>query len=109
MTTAKLIAPKTSKAKKKTIHKPSKVISSCPHCKCQDLIRLEVDVLCANCDWMSAEAHVETGGMDNMYRAFADHFFDGQLPVHLESDPIIKELAPEEQQIEENLAVSISA
>ncbi len=105
----KMSAPKTVKTKKKVIHKPSKVISACPHCRSKELIRLEVDVLCADCDWMSAEAHVEAGGMDNIYRAFVDHFFDGQLPVIGEAESIVKQADTDQQNHEESTAVSISA
>lgn len=35
---------------------------------------MNVDVLCADCDWMSCEAYVESGGMDNIFAAYRDHF-----------------------------------
>ena len=60
--------------KKKIVRKPSEVYQICPACKSKELIRLEVDVLCGECDWMSCEEYVEMGGMDNLFSAFRDHF-----------------------------------
>lgn len=60
--------------KNKIVRKPSEVYQICPACKCKELIRLEVDVLCADCDWMSCEEYVEMGGMDNLFSAYRDHF-----------------------------------
>jgi hypothetical protein len=62
------------KTRKKAIRKPSEVYQACPECKSKELLRLEVDVLCADCDWMSCEEYVEMGGMDNLFTAFRDHF-----------------------------------
>jgi hypothetical protein len=62
------------KTRKKAIRKPSEVYQACPKCKSKELLRLEVDVLCADCDWMSCEEYVEMGGMDNLFAAFRDHF-----------------------------------
>jgi len=62
------------KTKKKNLRKPAQVYSACPACKSKKLIRLEVDVLCADCDWMSCEEFVEMGGMDNLFEAFREHF-----------------------------------
>ena len=59
---------------KKIVRKPSKVYQLCPACQTTNLIRLEVDVLCGECDWMSCEEYVESGGMDNIFTAFRDHF-----------------------------------
>jgi hypothetical protein len=59
---------------KKVVRKPSNVYQLCPSCHSKDLIRLEVDVLCGECDWMSCGEYVESGGMDNVFEAFRDHF-----------------------------------
>ena len=59
---------------KKALRRPSEVYQSCPMCQATNLIRLNVDVLCGECDWMSCEEHVECGGMDNLFAAFRDHF-----------------------------------
>lgn len=61
-------------AKKKSIRKPSEAYQACPACKSKNLLRLEVDVLCGECDWMSCEEYVEMGGMDNLFLAFREHF-----------------------------------
>lgn len=60
--------------KRKALSKPSEVYSECPACRSQDLLRMEVDVLCSDCDWMSCEQYVEMGGMDNFFLAFREHF-----------------------------------
>lgn len=60
--------------KKKLLRKPSEVYQACPACKSKSLIRLEVDVLCGECDWMSCEEFVEMGGMDNLFVAHQEHF-----------------------------------
>ncbi len=46
----------------------------CPACKSKSLIHLEVDVICGDCDWLSAEAYVDSGGMDNIFAACLEHF-----------------------------------
>lgn len=61
-------------AKKKTLRMPSEIYQACPACKSKSLLRLEVDVLCGECDWMSCEEFVEMGGMDNLFQAHRDHF-----------------------------------
>ena len=61
-------------AKTKMIRKPAEVYKLCPCCKSKNLIRLEVDALCGDCDWMSCEEYVEAGGMDNLFEAFIDQF-----------------------------------
>ena len=61
-------------AKKNSIRKPSEAYQACPACKSKNLLRLEVDVLCGECDWMSCEEFVEMGGMDNLFQAFREHF-----------------------------------
>lgn len=63
-----------AKAKKKNVRNPAKIYQACPACKSKELIRLEVDVLCGDCDWMSCEEFVEMGGMDDLISAFHDHF-----------------------------------
>ena len=60
--------------RKRAFVNPAQAISHCPSCKCRDLIRLEIDVLCARCDWTSLEAYVEAGGMDNIVAAYNAHF-----------------------------------
>lgn len=59
---------------KPTVQAPSKVYSQCPKCKSHDLIRLAVDVVCAECDWDSTAEFVASGGMDNIFAAYLDHF-----------------------------------
>ena len=60
--------------KKASVLRPSKAFSECPACRTKNLIRLEVDVVCGECDWDSTEAFVESGGMDNLFAAHRDHF-----------------------------------
>lgn len=62
------------KRKSKVPRRPVEVFPQCPSCKSCNLIQLEVDVLCADCDWMSCEEFVEMGGMDNILSAFRNHF-----------------------------------
>lgn len=64
--------------KSKSVRKPAEVYHECPACSSRELIRLEVDVLCGDCDWMSCEEFVEMGGMDNIFAAFNDHFLPNQ-------------------------------
>lgn len=63
-----------NKKSKKALRRPSEVYQLCPVCQTTNLIRLNVDVLCGECDWISCEEHVECGGMDNLFVAFRDHF-----------------------------------
>lgn len=63
-----------SKSKSKQVRHPSKTYTQCPCCKSPNLIRLEVDALCADCDWTSVAAFVDSGGMDNIFAAHRDHF-----------------------------------
>lgn len=72
----------------KTIRKPSEAFQFCPACKSKELIRLDVDVLCGDCDWMSCEEFVESGGMDNIFAAFREHFAVGP------EDELIELVAP---------------
>lgn len=60
--------------------KPSTAYRCCPACRSKNLIRLEVDALCADCDWDSTFAFVQAGGMDNLFAAAIDHF--GSVPEH---------------------------
>lgn len=62
------------KHKSKKIRNPVQVFNECPMCKSRDLLRLQVDVLCSECDWMSCEEYVGLGGMDNIFAAYNDHF-----------------------------------
>jgi hypothetical protein len=62
-----------SRAKAKP-RKPSQTINHCPACGSKDLYRMEVDVFCMKCDWLSAEMHVECGGMNNLFAAYLEHF-----------------------------------
>lgn len=66
-----------SKSKSKKARHPSKTYTQCPCCKSQSLIRLNVDALCADCDWTSIDAYVDSGGMDNLFAAHRDHFDEG--------------------------------
>lgn len=101
--------------KKKIVRKPSEVYQICPACKCKELIRLEVDVLCAECDWMSCEEYVEMGGMDNLFSAYRDHFaIDSQEKVAdlLEESMAqgkIESALPEPVSEEELFAAEVSA
>jgi ribosomal protein L37AE/L43A len=85
-----------SKMKKtnwKKTKNPVRQYAQCPACKCKNLIRLEVDVICAECDWMSAEAYVESGGMDNLFGAYLDHFnLHGMGEVETAPPPVECEL-----------------
>lgn len=63
-----------SKSKSKKVRHPSKTYTQCPCCKSQSLIRLNVDALCADCDWTSIDAYIDSGGMDNLFAAHRDHF-----------------------------------
>ena len=69
------------KHRSKTPRKPAEVFNECPACKSRDLLRLQVDVLCSDCDWMSCEEYVSMGGMDNLFAAYKDHF-----PVNQEDE-----------------------
>jgi hypothetical protein len=71
--------------------KPSQCIQKCPACGSKDLYRMEVDVLCMKCDWLSCEMHVECGGMDNIFSAFIDHFYGGSTSAFIEASPTISE------------------
>ena len=56
--------------KNKTLRKqgqprnPVDVFHKCPACGCHQLIASDVDVVCSRCDWMSCQAHVDSGGFD---------------------------------------------
>jgi hypothetical protein len=64
--------------RKKIARLPTETYTQCPACKSESLIRLEIDVLCAECDWDSTAAFVESGGMDNLFQAYCDHFALGK-------------------------------
>ncbi len=53
---------------------PSRKYKKCKACGSTDLIRLEVDVLCADCDWDSTEESVASGLMDELFTASREHF-----------------------------------
>ena len=85
--------------KKRTNQQPKNPVhahTKCPACKCKSLIRLEVDVLCTECDWMSAEVYVASGGMDNIYGAYLDHFSLHPNPAPAEPTAIDCELVMDE-------------
>ncbi len=55
-------------------------------------------MLCTECDWMSAEAYVASGGMDNIYGAYLDHFNlhptpEREAPVAIECELVMDESA----------------
>lgn len=60
--------------RKKPVAKPSEVYHQCPSCNSKNLVRLEVDALCGDCDWDSTAEFVAMGGMDNIFSAYNDHF-----------------------------------
>ena len=51
------------KKAKPILRRPSQVYQQCPACKTKNLIRMDIDVLCAECDWNSIESFVDAGGM----------------------------------------------
>ncbi len=55
---------------------PSRKYKKCKACGSTDLIRLEVDVLCADCDWDSTEETVASGLMDELFTASREHFIN---------------------------------
>ena len=63
-----------SQNRKNTVRKPVEIYKQCPVCKSKDLISIAVDVICGECDWMSCEEHVQSGGMDDLVAAFCEHF-----------------------------------
>lgn len=83
---------------KKTVRKPAEVYQACPACQSKQLLRLEVDVLCVDCDWMSCEEFVEMGGMDNIFEAFREHF---PLTPAEEAAELIAESAKDEADVPE--------
>jgi hypothetical protein len=98
------------KKAKPAISKPSNTFSHCPACKSKSLIRLEVDVVCGDCDWTSCESYVASGGMDDIGRAFVDHFLPNseviELPIGLgqvaQPTPLRLEQDPQHIDLEEN-------
>jgi hypothetical protein len=64
--------------------RPVDVFKACPKCK-GALLTIGIDVLCADCDWMSAEAYVDVGGMNDLLHATREHFGNTES----ESKPII--------------------
>ncbi len=94
------------KKSKPVIAKPSKAFSHCPACKSKSLIRLEVDVVCGDCDWTSCESYVASGGMDDLGQAFVEHFLSVpeviELPIGARSisQPAIARLEQDAQQVE---------
>ncbi len=93
-----------SKSKSKQVRHPSKTYTQCPCCKSQNLIRLKVDALCADCDWTSISAYVDSGGMDNLFSAYRDHFDDAG-----ESPPETSGMADAEDSSQELIPENISA
>lgn len=69
---------------------PSRKYKKCKACGSTDLIRLEVDVLCADCDWDSTEESVASGLMDELYTASREQFSEesAQLLFPNEEDVI---------------------
>ncbi len=69
---------------KNKIQKPSKLFNNCPACGCKNLIKLDVDALCSQCDWDSTLYYVSAGGMDSLIGAYIDHF-------HSKDEPKVKD------------------
>ena len=74
---------------KRKVANPVTVFSSCPCCKSKELIALDVDVLCARCDWMSTEYYVASGGMDQVFNAARAH-----LGLAKQSNAVLEEPVP---------------
>lgn len=49
--------------------KPVDHFHKCPACGCKDLIQINPDVLCSECDWDSTAWDVSRGGMDSLFSA----------------------------------------
>lgn len=62
---------------------PTKAFKKCPVCGGRELLPVGVDVLCGACDWGSMQSHVDSGGMDNIFSAYIDHFMGGNEIVKL--------------------------
>ena len=62
---------------------PTKSFKKCPACGCKELLPVGVDVLCGACDWGSMQSHVDSGGMDNIFSAYIDHFMGDHEVVKL--------------------------
>lgn len=78
--------------RRKPTPKPSMVYQQCPTCNSKNLIRLEVDALCGECDWDSTEEFVAMGGMDNIFAAYNDHFPLEAEPIEIETESFDEEI-----------------
>lgn len=72
--------------KPRRTRRPVNVFKACPACK-GELLEAGIDVLCVDCDWMSAEAHVEAGGTENLLQAAREHL--GNADPEPEPQPLI--------------------
>lgn len=48
--------------------------SECPICNSKNLYTMGIDQMCCDCDWNNFELLVNMGQMDNLSRAFQQHF-----------------------------------
>lgn len=60
--------------KKNRCRKPSDIYEHCPACNSKNIYKLDVDVVCFNCDWNSTAEYVASGGMDQLITSYFDHF-----------------------------------
>ena len=78
---------------KEKFRDPARNIHHCPACKSKELLRLNVDLICLDCDWDSIEAYVWAGGMDNLNQAFKDNF-GRKLKRIVSTDPVSESTSP---------------
>lgn len=60
--------------KRKNFRNWASSISRCPQCGSHELLRLDLELFCGQCDWDNSRAYVEAGGMDSLYAAYQECF-----------------------------------
>lgn len=91
----------TTKQRKEKIQRPQlKKRTSCPKCKSANLLSVEPDQFCNDCDWDTCLEYVERGLMNNLEVAVWEHFADS---------PIILQEVPNENEADTKVSLSASA
>lgn len=55
-------------------YKSEKLYTRCPACGSKDLIWVQPETLCGTCDWESTVRSVQSGKMDQIFKAYKEQF-----------------------------------
>lgn len=61
--------------------KIQKKFTCCPACGSKELIAVGPEVLCSSCDWETTLQSVQSGNMDQIFKACKEHFKGDVCPL----------------------------